>query len=219
MKHSIVRSIEGLYEDRTLELVRIAIRKGFKPIDIFNWLQTGMERVGKLYESSDYFIADLIFAGIIFQEVMELEELKEITKVTPKNKIGWLLLFSVFGDCHDIGKNIFGSFARTAGFELIDLGTDVSLYQVIEAIETVKPDIIGMSGMQQETIYEMRAVVCELVNRRIRDDYRVIIGGAVIDEKAAQIVGADFATKDVMTGVEKCKLWMIEKTGKKNNDK
>jgi len=150
---------------------------------------------------------------------MELEELKEVTKVTPKNKIGRLLLFSVFGDCHDIGKNIFGSFARTAGFELIDLGTDVSLYQVMEAIETAKPDIIGMSGMQQETIYEMRAVVCELVNRGIRDDFRVIIGGAVIDEKAAQIVGADFATKDVMTGVEKCKLWMIEKTGKKNNDR
>jgi methanogenic corrinoid protein MtbC1 len=146
---------------------------------------------------------------------MELEELKEITKITPKNKIGKLLLFSVFGDCHDIGKNIFGSFARTAGFELVDLGTDVSLYQVMEAIETAKPDIIGMSGMQQETIYEMRAVVCELVSRGIRDDFRVIIGGAVIDEKAAQIVGADFATKDVMTGVEKCRLWMIDKTGMK----
>lgn len=219
MKQSIVRSIEGLYEDRTLELVRIAIRKGFKPIDIFNWLQTGMERVGKLYETSDYFIADLIFAGIIFQEVMELDELKEITKVTPKNKIGRLLLFSVLGDCHDIGKNIFGSFARTAGFEVIDLGTDVSLYQVMEAIETVKPDIIGLSGMQQETIYEMRAVVCELISRGIRDHYKIIIGGAVIDEKAGEIVGADFATKDVMTGVEKCKLWMVEKSTQKNNSK
>lgn len=219
MKQSIVRSIEGLYEDRTLELVRIAIRKGFKPIDIFHWLQIGMERVGKLYETSDYFIADLIFAGIIFQEVMELDELKEITKTAPKNKIGKLLLFSVFGDCHNIGKNIFGSFARTAGFEVVDLGTDTSLYQVMEAIETVEPDIIAMSGMQQETIYEMRAVACELITRGIRDDYRIIIGGAVIDEKAGQIVGADFATKDVMAGVEKCKLWMTEKSAQKNNSK
>jgi len=219
MKQSIVRSIEGLYEDRTLELVRIAIRKGFKPIDIFNWLQIGMERVGELYETSDYFIADLIFAGIIFQEVMELDELKEVTKVTPKNKIGKMLLFSVSGDCHDIGKNIFGSFARSAGFDVVDIGTDVSLFHAMDAIETVKPDIIGLSGMQQETIYEMRAVNCELINRGIRDNFRIIIGGAVIDEKAGQIVGADFATKDVTLGVEKCKLWMLEKSAEKNNRK
>ncbi|KNZ40625.1 cobalamin B12-binding domain-containing protein [Acetobacterium bakii] len=219
MKQSIVRSIEGLYEDRTLELVRIAIRKGFKPIEIFKWLQIGMERVGKLYETSDYFIADLIFAGIIFQEVMELDELEAITKVTPKNKIGKLLLFSVFGDCHDIGKNIFGSFARTAGFEIIDLGTNVSLNEVMNALERIKPDIIGLSGMQQETVYEMRAIVCEMISRGIRDDYRIIIGGAVINDKTEQIVGADYATKDVTKGVEKCKTWMQEKTSQKNNSK
>jgi len=219
MKQSIVRSIEGLYEDRTLELVRIAIRKGFKPIEIFKWLQIGMERVGKLYETSDYFIADLIFAGIIFQEVMELDELEAITKVTPKNKIGKLLLLSVFGDCHDIGKNIFGSFARTAGFEIIDLGTNVSLNEVMNALERIKPDIIGLSGMQQETVYEMRAIVCEMISRGIRDDYRIIIGGAVINDKTEQIVGADYATKDVTKGVEKCKTWMQEKTSQKNNSK
>ncbi|MGL4605940.1 MAG: cobalamin B12-binding domain-containing protein [Eubacteriaceae bacterium] len=211
MKHSIVRSIEGLYEDRTLELVRIAIRKGFTPIEIFGWLQIGMERVGKLYETSDYFIADLIFAGIIFQEVMELDEIKAINSVLPKNKIGKIMLFSVFGDCHDIGKNIFGSFAKTAGFEIIDLGTDVSLHKVMDAIEKQKPDIIGLSGMQQETVYEMRATVCEMINRGIRDDYRVIIGGAVVGDNIGDMVGADFATKDVTKGVEMCKRWMQEK--------
>jgi methanogenic corrinoid protein MtbC1 len=210
MKHSIVRSIEGLYEDRTLELVRIAIRKGFKPIEILKWLQIGMEKVGKLYETSDYFIADLIFAGIIFQDVMELEELNVASKNSPKKKIGKLLIFSVAGDCHDIGKNIFGSFAKTAGFEVIDIGTDVSLKTIMEVIEREHPDIIGLSGMQQETIYEMRAMVCELINREIRDNYRIIIGGAVIDDKTGEIVGADFATKDVTKGVEKCKKWMLE---------
>ncbi|MDI3535628.1 MAG: hypothetical protein PWP16_357 [Eubacteriaceae bacterium] len=213
MKQSIVRSIEGLYEDRTLELVRIAIRKGFKPIDIFNWLQVGMERVGKLYETSDYFIADLIFAGIIFQEAMELEELVAFNNAAPEKTIGKMLLLSVFGDCHDIGKNIFGSFSRTAGFEIIDIGTDVPMETVVDAAEKNKPDIIALSGMQQETLYEMRAIVCELINRGIRDDFKIIIGGAVIDEKAGQIVGADFATKDVTLGVDKCKLWMLEKSG------
>lgn len=214
MKQSIVRSIEGLYEDRTLELVRIAIRKGFKPIDIFNWLKIGMERVGELYESSDYFIADLIFAGIIFQEVLELEELVDFNKLEPELKIGKIILFSVFGDCHDIGKSIFGSFARIAGFEVIDIGTDVSIDKAIREIKIHQPDIIGMSGMQQETIREMRNIVNELINSGIRNKFRIIIGGTVIDEKAAQIVGADFATKDVTIGVDKCKMWMLEKSKK-----
>lgn len=218
MKNSIVRSIEGLYEDRTLELVRIAVRKGFTPMEIFKWLQIGMERVGKLYETSDYFIADLIFAGIIFQEVMELDEIKATNNVAaPKNKIGKLMLFSVFGDCHDIGKNIFASFVKTAGFDIIDLGTDVSSHKVVDAIERHKPDIIGMSGMQQETVYEMRAVVCELINRGIRDDYRVIIGGAVIGDNTKEIVGADFGTKDVTKGVDMCKKWMQEKQVQKGH--
>ena len=75
MKESIVRSVEGLYEQRTLELVKIAVRKGFTPLQILDWLRIGMERVGDHYEKCDYFIADLIFAGIIFQEVMDLDEL------------------------------------------------------------------------------------------------------------------------------------------------
>ena len=216
MKQSIVRSFEGLYEDRTLELVRIAIGKGFKIIDIFNWLKIGIERVGKLYESGDYFIADLIFAGIIFQEVLELEELAVFSKEQSKLKVGKLILFTVFGDCHDIGKNIFGSFARTAGFEVIDLGINLTPEQAIKGIKTHKPDIIGLSGMQQETIHEMKNIVCELTNLGIRDEFRIIIGGTVIDEKAAEIVGADFATKDVTIAVDKCKLWMLEKTKNKN---
>ena len=75
MKESIVRSVEGLYEQRTLELVKIAVRKGFTPLQILDWLRIGMERVGDHYEKCDYFIADLIFAGIIFQEVMDLDEI------------------------------------------------------------------------------------------------------------------------------------------------
>lgn len=213
MKKSIIRSIEGLYEDRTLELVRIAIRKGFKPLEIFDWLQIGVEHVGKLYETSTYFIADMIFAGIIFQEVVDMDEIKQATKITPKNKIGKLLLFSVLGDCHDIGKNIFGSFVKTAGFEVNDLGVDVPLATVKEAIKTFKPDIIAMSGMQRETLYEMRNVVCELESCGIRDNYRVIIGGSAVEAEMKEMVGADYAAEDVMAGVEKCKQWMYERAG------
>lgn len=106
MKESIVRSVEGLYEQRTLELVKIAVRKGFTPLQILDWLRIGMERVGDHYEKCDYFIADLIFAGIIFQEVMDLDELKALYAMPAVPRTGKIVVASVYGDCHDIGKNI-----------------------------------------------------------------------------------------------------------------
>lgn len=212
MKESIVRSVEGLYEQRTLELVRIAIRKGFTPLQILDWLRIGMERVGVHYEKSDYFIADLIFAGIIFQEVIELDEFQAITPAVKASNKGTLLIASVYGDCHEIGKNIFGSFARTAGFKVIDLGIDVPSQDIVNKAAAVMPDIIGLSGMQQETISEMKKVIDGLTSQGIRDQIRVIIGGACIEDGKTHLsIGADYATRDVTQAVEICTQWIQEK--------
>lgn len=211
MKESIVRSVEGLYEQRTLELVKIAIRKGFTPVQILEWLQIGMERVGDHYEKCDYFIADLIFAGIIFQEVMSLDEFK--MHASPDSpQIGKLLVASVYGDCHDIGKNIFSSFASTAGFYVTDLGVDIPSETIINKIIHLKPDIIGLSGMQQDTITEMKNIIDGLVELGIRDRFRIIVGGACIDDGVTHLsIGADYATKDVTKAIEICKHWIQEK--------
>ncbi|MEG0509509.1 MAG: cobalamin-dependent protein [Eubacterium sp.] len=212
MKESIVRSIEGLYEQRTLELVKIAIRKGFPPVDILEWLQAGMERVGDHYEKCDYFIADLIFAGIIFQEVMGLDEFKVVNSAPNTPQIGKIVTASVYGDCHDIGKNIFASFAMTAGFEVTDLGVDVPTENIINKVMHLKPDIIGLSGMQQDTILEMKRIINGLLDLGVRNQFHIIIGGACIDDGITHLsVGADYATKDVTKAVEICKHWIQEK--------
>ena len=212
MKESIVRSVEGLYEQRTLELVKIAIRKGFTPLQILDWLRIGMERVGVHYEKSDYFIADLIFAGIIFQEVIELDEFQAISPIHNNQNNGRLMIASVYGDCHEIGKNIFGSFARTAGFDVIDLGIDVPTKTILNNAAAIMPDIIGLSGMQQETILEMQDVIDGLTELGIRDKIRVIVGGACINENSTHLeIGADYATRDVSKAVEICTQWIQEK--------
>ncbi|MDO4289184.1 MAG: cobalamin-dependent protein [Eubacterium sp.] len=212
MKESIVRSVEGLYEQRTLELVKIAIHKGFTPLQILDWLRIGMERVGVHYEKSDYFIADLIFAGIIFQEVIALDEFQAISPVVSQQSKGKLLIASVYGDCHEIGKNIFGSFAKTAGFDVIDLGIDVPAQDIVNKAAAIMPDVIGLSGMQQETIEEMKKVVDGLTALGIRDKIRIIIGGAFIEDgKTHLAIGADYATQDVTKAVEICTQWIQEK--------
>lgn len=212
MKESIVRSVEGLYEQRTLELVKIAVRKGFTPLQILDWLRIGMERVGDHYEKCDYFIADLIFAGIIFQEVMDLDELKALYAMPAVPRMGKIVVASVYGDCHDIGKNIFASFATTAGFEVIDIGIDVPSSTILEKVQEHKPDIIGLSGMQQETTIEMKKITDGLEDLGIRDQIRVMIGGACVNDGVTHLsVGADYGTKDVTRAVEICKQWIQEK--------
>ena len=212
MKESILRSDEGLYEERTIALVKIAIHKGFEPLQILDWLRLGMERVGTHYETGDYFIADLIFAGIIFQEVMDLDEFRLLYEVPHQHHIGRLMVASVHGDCHDIGKNIFASFAKAAGFEIVDLGTDVPKEVIVSQVAEKHPDVLGLSGMQSETLYEMRLVADALSDAGLREGLHIIIGGACIDDGVSHLsTRADYSTRDVKRAVEICKDWIQEK--------
>lgn len=212
MKESILRSVEGLYEERTLELVKIAVHKGFTPLQILDWIRLGMERVGTHYEKGDYFIADLIFAGIIFQEVMELEEFQTLYTRKRDSALGCIMVASVYGDCHNIGKNLFASFAKAEGFDIIDLGTDVPSETIVAKVLEHRPDILGLSGMQNDTLSEMRKVTGLIEQRGLDRQLHIIIGGACIEDNVTHLsVGADYSTKDVKHAVEVCKKWIQEK--------
>ena len=127
-------------------------------------------------------------------------------------RTGKIVVASVYGDCHDIGKNIFASFATTAGFEVIDIGIDVPSSTILEKVQEHKPDIIGLSGMQQETTIEMKKITDGLDDLGMRDQIRVMIGGACVDDGVTHLsVGADYGTKDVTKAVEICKQWIQEK--------
>ncbi len=215
MKESITRSMEGLHEQRTLELVKIAAYKGFHPMEILEWLEAGMEKVGNLYEISEYFIADLIFAGIIFQEVLDLEEFQALyqEEENQREDKGKILTASIKTDFHNIGKKLFGSFSSAAGFDVMDIGEDVEASKIVEMVREYNPDIVGLSGMHTSSLNEMKLVVEALKKADLRDQVKVIIGGGCItDDVSHDFVGADYATKNIAKAVRVCEQWMVEKT-------
>ncbi len=170
--------------------------------------QDGMEIVGKLYEQGEYFIGDLIFAGEIFSGAMEI--LSPLLERDSYEKKGTIVIGTVRGDLHDIGKKIFSNFAETSGFEIYDLGIDVPAEEFVRKAREVKADIIGLSGILTMAINEMKIVVNELVKEGLRDKVKVIIGGNCVNDSVCEAVGADAATRNAATGVNICKEWMLK---------
>ncbi len=168
--------------------------------------QEGMGYVGKLYEQGDYYIGDLIFAGEIFTGVVNI--LSQVLDGETHEKRGIIVLGTVQGDLHDIGKKIFSRLAEISGFEIYDLGIDVPAREFVRKAKEVNADIIGLSGILTMAIKEMKFVVDELVSEGIRDNVKVIIGGNCVNDEVCETVGADAATKNAATGVEICRKWV-----------
>lgn len=208
MAEDIVRAVEDLDEDKVMELVQKALDEGVEPLRLLDLIKQGMDRVGKLYENKEYFIADLIMAGLIFKEVLELEKMAAQFHCDSRPRLGTLMIGTVKGDLHDIGKDIFRGMMEATGFRVVDLGVDVPKEVFVRKAKELKPDIIGLSGVLNFTIGTMKDTVEALEEAGLRDDTMVIIGGNHITKEACEYVGADFYTNDASVGTKVCKDWL-----------
>ncbi|MFZ7121211.1 MAG: cobalamin B12-binding domain-containing protein [Eubacteriaceae bacterium] len=209
MDELLVRAVSELNEDKVLRLVKNKLANNADPKDILSDLQLGMDRVGELYEKSEYFIADLIMAGIIFKEIIEFEDMKIIKDNCDNNSYrGRILLGTVRGDLHDIGKDIFKGLAESSGFEVIDLGIDVSQEVFCEKIIELKPNILGLSGVLTIAINSMEKTVKEIQYNSLRKDLKIIVGGGMLNEDLLKKIGADAYSNNAATGVKKCIEWV-----------
>jgi len=169
----------------------------------------GMEIVGEKYEKGEYFLAELIMAGETMKEGMKV--LEPYLKGSEVEKIGKVVIGTVKGDLHDIGKNIVATLLGAAGFEVIDLGVDVPPEKFVEAVKHNNPDIVGMSALLTTTMIEMENVIKALKESGVRDKVKIIIGGAPVTKEYAEKIGADAAARDAIEGVNICKSWMTKK--------
>ncbi|MEM1557473.1 MAG: corrinoid protein [Thermoproteota archaeon] len=203
-------AIVNLNFDDSKHLAQEAISRGISPNEIIDKaISTAMEEVGRRFEASEYFLSELIVAGEICKEISQM--LQPYMKSSEIKKIGKAVIGTVKGDLHDIGKNIFGMMLEAAGFEVIDLGTDVPAEAFVEAVRVHKPDIVGMSALLTVTMVEMENVVNELKKAGLRDKVKIIVGGAPITEEYAKKIGADAYGKDAVAGVDICKAWVGKK--------
>lgn len=203
--NQLARLVADLEEDAVLILVEQRIEAGDDPLGIIGECNEGMREVGMRYERGEYFVAGLIMAGEIFREVVEL--VQPLLEKQPKGKVsGRVMVGTVSGDIHDIGKNMFGMLLVCHGFEVIDLGVDVPPAVFAEKAVEAKPDVVGLSGLITASFEMMKETVSAL--RKDAQEhglsFPIIIGGGMIDDQIRQYVGADYWMPDAMAGVRLC---------------
>lgn len=193
-------------------LVREALDSGCDVNDVIeNALRKAMKIVGDRFERGEFFLPELVMAGDLFNEVMEEILLPIIERSAKGSRVGRVVIGTVKGDLHDIGKNLVATMLRVNGFEVIDLGVDVPPEKFVEAVEKYKPDILGMSALLTTTMLEMKNVIDALKSAGLRDKVKVIIGGAAVDEDYTREIGADAYAENAVEAVKKC----LELLGKK----
>jgi methylmalonyl-CoA mutase cobalamin-binding domain/chain len=199
---ALERRIADLDEEGSLDEVRESLAKGDNPLTIIEECQIGMRHVGESYQSGKYFISGLIMAGEIFREAMEILA-PLMPEARPETGAGSIVLCTVQGDIHDLGKNILDMLLRSYGFTVHDLGVDVSPAEVVERVRALKPDIVGLSalltsaeGSMKETVTELRSAAEEM-GRPIP----IIVGGGLVSEQIRDWTGADMWANDAVQGV------------------
>ncbi len=198
-----------LEEEATLEAVKQHLESGQEPRAILDALNEGMSIIGEKYTTQEYFLVELIMAAAIFEGAMEiLKPALEREGGGSQEVIGRMVIGTVQGDLHDIGKNIFVGLARNAGFLVNDLGIDVPPETFVEQARKDEADIVGMSGILTMALQPMAETVKLLQEAGLRDSVKVIIGGLSIDGRWSENVGADAYTDDAYEGLNMIKAFM-----------
>lgn len=206
----LITCLADLDEDAVLALVRQRVAVGDDPLRIIEDCRQGMRQVGERYAQRHYYLSGLIMAGEIFREVMELVQ-PALEKRVSGHASGRVLLGTVQGDIHDIGKNIVHVLLRCYGFTVHDLGVDVPPAEFAAWIPKVQPDIVGLSGLLTTSYDTMRETVALLHGEAEQGQppLPIIIGGGLINEQVCRYVGADYWTTDAMSGVHLCQRLMV----------
>jgi len=206
----IKEAIVNLDIDNIQKLCKEAVDAGIPAYKVVtDGMAKGMDIVGQKYEANEYFLAELIMAGETMKEGMKV--LEPYLKAGKMKRLGKIVIGTVRGDLHDIGKNIAATLLRSAGFDVIDLGVDVSPEQFVEAVRRNSPDVVAMSALLTTTMTEMENTIKALKEAGLRDKVKIIIGGAPITPEYAEKIGADAAAKDAVDGVNICKSWVSKK--------
>ena len=210
-REELITHLVDLDEDIVLNLVTQRLAAGDDPLQIIEDCNEGMRQVGLRYERGDYFVAGLIMSGEIFREVVELVQPLLVSQA-PAQSAGRVLIGTVQGDIHDIGKNMTTMLLECYGFTVIDLGVDVPAVEFAAKAIDVKPDVVGLSGLITSSFEAMKATVSVLRAEAGKAglSFPIVIGGGMIDDQICRFVGADFWVTDAMSGVRLCQRLMAD---------
>jgi len=206
MTEDLVTAIADLHEEDALRIAKERLDTGDDPLKILGDSRKAMEIVGKRFESKEYFIPDLVYSGEILQEIAEMVKPK-LDKVVEIERLGKVIIGTVAGDIHDIGKNIVTFMLDISGFEVHDLGVDVPAQKFIEKIEETKAEIVGLSGFLTLAFDAMKETIDVIRDAGLRNKVKIMIGGGQINDEIRKYTGADAYRPDAMSAVSLAKEW------------
>lgn len=208
MAEDLVMALADLQEEEALNLTKQKLDVGDDPLKILENARKGMEIVGKRFSDGEYFIPDLIYSGEILKGVSELVKPKLTGSGVQQEKLGKVVLGTVAGDIHDIGKDIVVFMLDVSGFEVYDLGIDVPKENFVDKIKETGATIVGLSGFLTLAFDSMKETIDAIKEAGLRDKVKIMIGGGQIDDKVRQYTEADAYGRDAMAAVSLSKEWI-----------
>ncbi|MCI8996231.1 MAG: hypothetical protein HFI31_11185 [Lachnospiraceae bacterium] len=206
LKENLTQAMAGLEEELLLTYARKLLEKGCSSFDIQHCLNDGLKRVGSLFESGEYFIADLMYSGMLYRSVLDILPLQK--QASSSKKDGKILIGVVEQDIHDIGKDIIVGLLSAENFDVIDLGTDVSPETFIDGMKTYKPDIVLLSGMMHFAQDSMKRTVDAIRDAGLRDQVFILLGGGCIDSEILSWIDADATAYEPTDTVNACRAYL-----------
>ncbi len=207
MNDKLVHLMADLKEKETIAMVKELIKEGADPMEILDAARSAMELVGKRFESGEYFIPDLFMAGEMMKGISEIVKplLKKGDTSTKKGKV---LIGTVAGDIHDIGKDIVTFMLDVSGYDILDLGIDVPVNTFVEKTREFQPQVVGLSGFLTLAFDSMKKTVEALEQAGLRDKVKIMIGGGQMDDEVRKYARADAYGKDAVAAVNLCRQWI-----------
>lgn len=197
--------ISDLLEDETLEAVRKCLKSGQEPMSIVDDLREGLRIVGERFESKEYFLPDLIMSAEIFKGSVEIIE-PHLTSSQYEGR-GCIVMGTVKGDVHDIGKNIVTTILRCSGYEVHDIGVDQPPEAFVDKVRETGSKLVGLSGLLTIAFDSMKETVEAFVEAGIRNDVKIVIGGGPVNESVVSYTGADGFGKDPSVAIKFAEMY------------
>jgi methanogenic corrinoid protein MtbC1 len=207
MSKKLVDAIAEMREQEALAIAKEMVEGGSDPVEILDSAREAMGIVGERYEKGTYFLPELILSGVMLNQIAEIVK-PVLAEATGVERHGKVVIGTVEGDIHDIGKDIVVFMLDVNGFEVLDLGIDVPPQKFVEAIKDFQPQVVGLSGFLTLAFDAMKETVEAIKKAGLRDKVKIMIGGGQISEEIRKHTGADAYGKDAVAGVSLAKEWI-----------
>ena len=207
MSKELIEAMVGMKEQEAISIAKGLVDKGEDPLNIFASCREAMDMVGKRFEKGEFFLPELMMAGEMLRQISEI--IKPLMKGDVQTeRLGKVIVGTVQGDIHDIGKDIVVLMLDVNGFEVMDLGIDVPAEKFVDAIKDFQPAVVGLSGFLTLAFDSMKETVDAIKAAGLRDNIKIMIGGGQIDDEIKNYTLADAYGKDAMEAVKLTREWI-----------